>query len=75
MYGLNSVNRKATWVKFDPALDVNQLRERAMQEGLLLPKSVYLGPDKQHLNAIRMGFASLNTDEMKEAMQRLTKSL
>ena len=57
----------AVWVKFDKKIPLNILREKVMQKGLLIPKSVYKDKNGNDLNAIRMGFASLCEQEMEQA--------
>ncbi|MFK7971185.1 MAG: PLP-dependent aminotransferase family protein [Bacteroidia bacterium] len=63
----------AAWVRFRPEYDINKVRNKAMEYGLQIPKSVFLDKNEQHLNAIRMGFASLNEKEMSRALETLKK--
>ena len=58
----------AAWVSFDPSFPIAKLRERALNKGLLMPRSVFADHSGSNLNAIRMGFASLNPQEMTEAI-------
>jgi len=39
-----------------------------MKKGLLISRSVFKTSEGHDINAIRMGFASLNEDEMKKAI-------
>ena len=61
----------AAWVNFDASFPISTLREQALKEGLLMPRSVFADHSGHHLNAIRMGFASLNFQEMEEAIHLL----
>ena len=58
----------AAWVKFDPKIHLPDLRTRAIEKGLVLPRSVFSDLQGNHLNAIRMGFASLDEREAKRAI-------
>lgn len=65
----------AVWLRFQQPYDINEIREAAMSRGLLIPKSVFIGQDGRHRNAIRFGFASLTEEEMKQAIKRLKISV
>lgn len=65
----------AVWVYFDERISLPLLREKAMKKGLLISRSVFQSCDGNDINAIRMGFASLNDEEMKEAIGILKKSV
>ena len=58
----------AAWVKFDPTLSLPEIRNRALEKGLVISKSVFHDDKNNHLNAIRMGFASLNEEEASKAI-------
>lgn len=55
----------AVWVYFDKQISLPLLREKAMKKGLLISRSVFQSSEGAAINAIRMGFASLNDEEMK----------
>lgn len=61
----------AVWVKFDGRYPVQVIKRRALELGLRLPKSIFKNMDSKKVNAIRMGFASLEEEEMKEAVEIL----
>ncbi len=61
----------AAWVKFDSSLPITEIREKALAKGLQIPKPNYFDLNGTHLNAIRMGFASLNEEEMEGAFKIL----
>jgi len=65
----------AAWVKFDESLPLKKLRTIATQNGLLISRSVFQDANGEDLNAIRMGFASLDEKELVEAVGLLKKSV
>lgn len=65
----------AVWVRFKEKYRVEDVSQKAMQLGLRLPGTKQLGPDGKSINALRMGFASLNEDEMHKALELLRKSV
>ena len=65
----------AVWVEFDKAVCVNKLRNEAINRGLQIPKALFRDLNGRPLNAIRMGFASLDQSEMREAIAILKKAL
>lgn len=65
----------AVWVTFHDDIDLSQLRDTALKNGLLISKSVFSDAEGNKLNAIRMGFASLNEQEIEEAMNLLKISV
>lgn len=65
----------AAWVKFREDLPVMDIRERAQQKGLLISKSVFSDSTGTPINAIRMGFASLNQEELPEAVALLKETI
>lgn len=58
----------AVWVKFNPRLSLPEIRNRALAKGLVISKSVFHDDKNNHLNAIRMGFASLDEGEASQAI-------
>ncbi len=65
----------AVWVTFDLSIDLSKLREVTIKKGLLISKSVFSDIEGNKLNAIRMGFASLNEKEIEEAIDLLKESV
>ncbi|MEM9831542.1 MAG: PLP-dependent aminotransferase family protein [Bacteroidota bacterium] len=64
----------AVWVHFTDGRGVKEIRQRALKLGLRLPKTVFQDEQRNDINAIRMGFASLNDKEVNEAIKLLTKA-
>ena len=64
----------AVWVHFTNGCSVREIRQRALKLGLRLPKTVFQDEQGNDVNAIRMGFASLNDEEMKEAIKLLVEA-
>jgi GntR family transcriptional regulator/MocR family aminotransferase len=58
----------AAWVRFAPDCDIAAIRQAALTKGLQLPKPVFSDISGKPFNAIRMGFASLDEEEMVLAM-------
>ncbi|MFD2574219.1 PLP-dependent aminotransferase family protein [Spirosoma soli] len=65
----------AVWARFDPAIDMNQLAERAGREGLFLSNGLSHNPPGQRLNATRLGFASSIESELEQSVAVLKKVL
>ncbi|MEQ9415695.1 MAG: PLP-dependent aminotransferase family protein, partial [Cyclobacteriaceae bacterium] len=65
----------AVWVEFDRTIDPIQLRDTALKLGLLISKSVFSDAEGNKLNAIRMGFASLNEKEIEASIKLLKKAV
>ncbi len=63
----------AAWVTFDKKFPIHSLREKAAKKGLLISRTVFQDGKGNDLNAIRMGFASLNEEEMKAAIDILAE--
>lgn len=63
----------AAWVRFDQKISLPSLRKRALEKGLVISKSVFHDDKNNHLNAIRMGFASMNTEEASRSIEILNK--
>lgn len=64
----------ALWVRFDDSINVDQLVENAWGHNLVVRKGRLFSPEDQPENALRMGFASLNRDEIHQAIQRLAQA-
>lgn len=65
----------AVWTLFDPAIDLEQLAQRAGREGLYLSSGVGHNPPGQWLNGTRLGFASSTEDELEQSVALLKKLL
>ncbi|MCE7990668.1 MAG: PLP-dependent aminotransferase family protein [Roseivirga sp.] len=65
----------AVWTTFHDSINLDQLRETTLKKGLLISKSVFSDAEGNRLNAIRMGFASLNEKETERAMDILKESV
>lgn len=65
----------AVWVTFHDSINLPQLRKVALKKGLLISKSVFSDAEGNKLNAIRMGFASLNEKEIEDATSLLKASV
>lgn len=61
----------ALWVRFDDSIDVNQLVKKALELNLVVRSGSQFSPMGEPENALRLGFASLNLDEIRDATQRL----
>lgn len=61
----------AIWARFDPSINLIQLSENALKKKLHLSNGLRYCPEGKSLNATRMGFASLNMDEMEQAVSML----
>lgn len=64
----------ALWVTFDDAIDVDQLAAKALQLDLVLRGGGQFSPFGHRENALRLGFASLDVDEIRRATQRLAQA-
>jgi GntR family transcriptional regulator/MocR family aminotransferase len=58
----------AVWAKFDPSVSLPELARGCQQRGLAISDGLYYHPN---LNATRLGFASVNEDEMQQGLQIL----
>ena len=65
----------AVWVLFDAKIPLEKLRETCFEKGVLISKSIFKNKDGQNLNAIRMGFASLNENELIRGVELLKKAV
>lgn len=61
----------AVWTTFDERLSIPDLRDQVSKKGLLIPRSVFYDESDHHLNAIRLGFASLERREATRAISIL----
>ncbi|MGE8322401.1 MAG: PLP-dependent aminotransferase family protein, partial [Pseudomonas sp.] len=64
----------ALWVKFDDAIDVDQLVCKALELHLVVRSGRQFSPFGHAENALRLGFASLDTDEIRLATLRLAQA-
>jgi GntR family transcriptional regulator/MocR family aminotransferase len=64
----------ALWVKFADSIDVNQLAEKALELDLVVRSGRHFSPVDHPENALRLGFASLNPEEIRTATQRLAQA-
>ena len=64
----------ALWVRFADSIDVNQLVEKALELDLVIRNARQFSPDGHPENALRLGFASLNQEEIRSATQRLAQA-
>ncbi len=58
----------AVWARLDPAISLPDLSKKTSQKGLLIPDGISYG---KHLNATRLGFASVNESEIERGIQIL----
>ena len=65
----------AVWATFDPAIDMEQLAERAAQNGLYLANGLTHNPPGRVLNGTRLGFASSAETELAQSVAVLKKIL
>lgn len=63
----------AIWAQFNTDYDLQDIAKKAREKELFLSSGRYFNPEHKNLNATRMGFASLNFDEMEEALDILEK--
>ncbi len=61
----------AVWVKFIPEIPLAELRMLTFKNELLISRTVFKGSDGRDINAIRMGFASMNEEELSAAVSVL----
>ena len=62
----------AVWASFDPAIDIMELSKKALASKLHLPTANHYAPS---INAMRLGFASMNFSEIDKALQLLKSAL
>ncbi|KAA6186418.1 HTH-type transcriptional regulatory protein GabR [Pseudomonas extremaustralis] len=61
----------ALWVRFEDQIDVDQMVAAALTHGLVVRSGRQFSPTGQAENALRLGFASLNQEEIRQATLRL----
>ncbi|MCY1462985.1 hypothetical protein D9M71_808210 [compost metagenome] len=61
----------ALWVRFAESIDVDQLVGKALELDLVVRSGRQFSPFGHAENALRLGFASLDADEIRQATQRL----
>ena len=64
----------ALWVRFDDEINVDSMVSAAVGHGLVVRSGRQFSPMDQPENALRLGFASLNQDEIREATLRLARA-
>jgi len=64
----------ALCVRFADEINVGQLVEKALEFDLVVRNSRQFSPTDQPENALRLGFASLDRDEIREATRRLAQA-
>lgn len=65
----------AVWVRFSSAVDLIKMSKTAAAKGLYISDGRNYSFDGPRLNGLRMGFASLNEKEMKEAVKIIAASV
>lgn len=65
----------AIWAKFNSNIDIKNLAKKVFDKGLFLPDGSIYNRGSEKLNASRLGFASLNKDEIEKALQILRDCL
>jgi GntR family transcriptional regulator/MocR family aminotransferase len=63
----------AIWTVFNKKYDLIDIAMKVREKELFLSSGRYFNPENKLLNGTRMGFASLNFDEMEEAIDILEK--
>lgn len=65
----------ALWVRFQDETDVDRLVENALGQGVVVRSARQFSPEGLAENALRLGFASLNQDEIRQGTLRLARAL
>ena len=65
----------ALWVRFQDETDVDRLVENALGQGVVVRSARQFSPAGLAENALRLGFASLNRDEIRQGTLRLARSM
>ena len=65
----------ALWVRFEEEIDVDKLANAALDHGVVVRSGRQFSPNDQPVNALRLGFASLDRDEIQQATQRLAQAM
>lgn len=63
----------AIWATFDPSINIQQLSRKMIQQGVYLSDGLTYNPVNKNLNSIRMGFASLDLEEIEYCIGVLKK--
>lgn len=64
----------ALWVRFADTINVDQLVDKALELDLVVRSGRQFSPFGHAENALRLGFASLDVDELRQATQRLAQA-
>jgi GntR family transcriptional regulator / MocR family aminotransferase len=62
----------AVWARFDPALPLSEVAQRSREMGLWMSDGLHYGSG---LNATRLGFASVNEEEIEQGMAILKRAV
>ncbi len=65
----------AVWAKFREDIDLSRLSANCARKGLYVSDGKIYSPAKQWLNTCRMGFASMNLEEIKEGISILREEV
>lgn len=65
----------AVWTAFDPGIDMAKVSETASKKGLYLFEGSCYKNESFNPNALRLGFASLEVNEMTQALEILRQSI
>ncbi|MBD8150441.1 PLP-dependent aminotransferase family protein [Pseudomonas fluorescens] len=65
----------ALWVRFEAEIDVDRMVKTALGHGLVVRSGRQFSPTSQPENALRLGFASLNQEEIRQATLRLAQAV
>ncbi|PKH15065.1 PLP-dependent aminotransferase family protein [Pseudomonas fluorescens] len=65
----------ALWVRFEDEIDVERMVKTALDHGLVVRSGRQFSPTGQPENALRLGFASLNQEEIRQATLRLAQAV
>ncbi|WP_418123811.1 PLP-dependent aminotransferase family protein [Chryseobacterium sp. PTM-20240506] len=64
----------ALWLKFNSEFKLSDILKKAHKDGLVVSGTVYCTGKNAQLNACRFGFASLNENQLTEAVELLKKA-
>jgi GntR family transcriptional regulator/MocR family aminotransferase len=65
----------ALWARFDPAVSLPDVAEKALRKGLYLSNGRIYDPENRNPNATRMGFAAMSLSETEKAIEVLASVL
>lgn len=65
----------ALWVRFQDETDVDRLVENSLGQGVVVRSARQFSPAGLAENALRLGFASLNRDEIHQGTLRLARAM